>query len=49
VWFIVFVLVDDFKVAVVVVVEDGGRVGNEVFGGKIVVLIVKVVMEVVLR
>jgi peptidoglycan glycosyltransferase len=48
-WFIAFAPADDPKVAVAVVVEDGGRAGNEAFGGRIAAPIAKDVMEAVLR
>ena len=48
-WFICFAPADDPKVAVAVVVEDGGKAGNEAFGGKIAAPIAKSVMEAVLR
>jgi peptidoglycan glycosyltransferase len=48
-WFISFAPADDPKVAVAVVVEDGGRAGNEAFGGKVAAPIAKAVMEAVLR
>ncbi|GAA4351222.1 peptidoglycan D,D-transpeptidase FtsI family protein [Angustibacter luteus] len=48
-WFICFAPADDPKVAVAVVVEDGGKAGNEAFGGRIAAPIAKSVMEAVLR
>jgi penicillin-binding protein A len=48
-WFTAFAPADDPKVAVAVVVEDGGKAGNEAFGGKIAAPIAKAVMEAVLR
>ncbi len=48
-WFISFAPAEDPKVAVAVVVEDGGRAGNEAFGGKVAAPIAKAVMEAVLR
>ncbi len=48
-WFTSFAPVGDPKVAVAVVVEDGGRAGNEAFGGKVAAPIAKAVMEAVLK
>jgi peptidoglycan glycosyltransferase len=48
-WFICFAPADDPQVAVAVVVEDGGKAGNEAFGGKVAAPIAKSVMEAVLR
>lgn len=48
-WFICFAPADDPQVAVAVVVEDGGKAGNEAFGGRVAAPIAKSVMEAVLR
>ncbi|GAB3599001.1 penicillin-binding transpeptidase domain-containing protein [Angustibacter peucedani] len=48
-WFTAFAPADEPKVAVAVVVEDGGQAGNEAFGGKVAAPIAKAVMEAVLR
>ncbi len=48
-WFTSFAPANDPKVAVAVVVEDGGEAGNEAFGGKVAAPIAKAVMEAVLR
>jgi penicillin-binding protein A len=48
-WFTAFAPADDPKIAVAVVVEDGGRAGNEAFGGAVAAPIAKAVMESVLR
>jgi peptidoglycan glycosyltransferase len=47
-WFISFAPADDPKVAVAVVVEDGGVTGSEVGGGRVAAPIAKDVMEAVL-
>jgi peptidoglycan glycosyltransferase len=47
-WFISFAPAEDPKVAVAVVVEDGGNAGNEAFGGRVAAPIAKAVMEAVL-
>jgi peptidoglycan glycosyltransferase len=47
-WFTAFAPAQDAKVAVAVVVEDGGRLGNEAFGGKVAAPIAKSVMQAVL-
>jgi peptidoglycan glycosyltransferase len=47
-WFTSFAPSDDAQVAVAVVVEDGGRLGNEAFGGTVAAPIAKAVMEAVL-
>jgi len=47
-WFISFAPADDPKVAVAVVVEDGGVTGSEVGGGRVAAPIAKKVMEAVL-
>ena len=48
-WFTGFAPADDPKIAVAVVVEDGGRAGNEAFGGRVAAPIAKSVMEAVLN
>jgi peptidoglycan glycosyltransferase len=48
-WFTCFAPADDPQVAVAVVVEDGGRLGNEAFGGTVAAPIAKAVMEAVLN
>ncbi len=48
-WFIAFAPVDDPKVAVAVVVEDGGTAGNEAAGGKIAAPIARDVMKAVIK
>ncbi len=48
-WFTSFAPVDDPKVAVAVVVEDGGTLGDEASGGRVAAPIAKAVMEAVLR
>jgi peptidoglycan glycosyltransferase len=47
-WFISFAPADDPKVAVAVVVEDGGVTGSEIGGGRVAAPIAKDVMEAVL-
>ncbi|HET8614980.1 MAG TPA: penicillin-binding protein 2 [Actinomycetales bacterium] len=48
-WFIAFAPADNPQVAVAVVVEDGGELGHEGFGGSIAAPIAKKVMEAVLK
>ncbi len=48
-WFISFAPASDPKVAVAVVVEDGGVTGSEVGGGRVAAPIARAVMEAVLR
>jgi peptidoglycan glycosyltransferase len=48
-WFISFAPADDPQVAVAVVVENGGELGHEGFGGSIAAPIAKKVMEAVLK
>ena len=48
-WFTCFAPADDPQVAVAVVVEDGGKLGNEAFGGTVAAPIAKAVMEAVLN
>jgi peptidoglycan glycosyltransferase len=48
-WFIAFAPAQDPQVAVAVVVEDGGELGHEGFGGSIAAPIAKDVMEAVLK
>jgi peptidoglycan glycosyltransferase len=47
-WFTSFAPADDPKVAVAVVVEDGGNVGNEAFGGRVAAPIARDVMKAVI-
>jgi peptidoglycan glycosyltransferase len=47
-WFAAFAPADNPQVAVAVVVEDGGKVGNEAYGGTIAAPIAKDVIEAVL-
>jgi penicillin-binding protein A len=47
-WFTAFAPADDPKVAVAVVVEDGGKAGSEAFGGRVAAPIAKSVMQAVL-
>jgi peptidoglycan glycosyltransferase len=47
-WFISFAPAQDPKVAVAVVVEDGGNAGSEAFGGRVAAPIARSVMEAVL-
>jgi len=47
-WFTGFAPSNDPKVAVAVVVEDGGDAGNEAAGGRVAAPIAKAVMEAVL-
>jgi penicillin-binding protein A len=49
VWFMAFAPADDPKVAVAVVVENGGRLGNDATGGSVAGPIAKAVMEAVLQ
>ena len=48
-WFISFAPASDPKVAVAVVIEDGGVTGSEVGGGRVAAPIARAVMEAVLR
>ncbi|OFE14179.1 cell division protein FtsI [Humibacillus sp. DSM 29435] len=48
-WFISFAPASDPKVAVAVVVEDGGVTGSEIGGGRVAAPIARAVMEAVLR
>jgi peptidoglycan glycosyltransferase len=48
-WFTCFAPADDPQIAVAVVVEDGGKLGNEAFGGTVAAPIAKAVMEAVLK
>jgi peptidoglycan glycosyltransferase len=48
-WFTGFAPADDPQVAVAVVVEDGGSVGNEAYGGRVAAPIAKAVMEAVIQ
>jgi peptidoglycan glycosyltransferase len=47
-WFVCFAPANNPKVAVAVVVEDGGNAGNEAAGGRVAAPIAKAVMEAVL-
>ena len=47
-WFTGFAPAENPKVAVAVVVEDGGNVGAEAFGGRVAAPIAKAVMQAVL-
>jgi peptidoglycan glycosyltransferase len=47
-WFTGFAPANDPKVAVAVVVEDGGHAGNEAAGGRVAAPIAKAVMEAVM-
>jgi peptidoglycan glycosyltransferase len=47
-WFTSFAPADDPKVAVAVVVEDGGNVGNEAFGGRVAAPIARDVIKAVI-
>jgi penicillin-binding protein A len=47
-WFTAFAPADNPQVAVAVVVEDGGKVGNEAYGGTVAAPIAKKVIEAVL-
>ena len=47
-WFTAFAPAEDPQVAVAVVVEDGGKLGNEAFGGTVAAPIAKAVMEAVI-
>jgi peptidoglycan glycosyltransferase len=48
-WFTAFAPADDPKVAVAVVVEDGGTAGSEAFGGKVAAPIARQVIDAVLN
>jgi len=48
-WFTAFAPANDPKIAVAVVVEDGGNAGSEAFGGKVAAPIARQVIEAVLR
>lgn len=48
-WFTAFAPADDPKIAVAVVVEDGGNAGNEAAGGKVAAPIARDVIEAVLK
>ncbi len=48
-WFTAFAPADDPKIAIAVVVEDGGTAGNEAAGGRVAAPVAKSVMEAVLR
>lgn len=48
-WFASFAPADNPQVAVAVVVEDGGRLGNEAYGSRLAAPIAKAVMEAVIK
>jgi peptidoglycan glycosyltransferase len=48
-WFVSFAPADKPQVAVAVVVEDGGKLGNEAFGGTVAAPIARAVMEAVIK
>jgi penicillin-binding protein A len=48
-WFTAFAPADAPRIAVAVVVEDGGRAGNEAFGGKVAAPIARQVIEAVMN
>lgn len=48
-WFTAFAPADNPKIAVAVVVEDGGNAGNEAFGGKVAAPIARAVIEAVMN
>jgi peptidoglycan glycosyltransferase len=48
-WFVGFAPADDPKVAVAVLIEDGGNLGSEATGGRIAAPIARAVMQAVLR
>jgi peptidoglycan glycosyltransferase len=48
-WFVGFAPADDPKVAVAVLVEDGGNLGSDATGGRVAAPIAKAVMQAVLR
>jgi peptidoglycan glycosyltransferase len=48
-WFTAFAPADNPTIAVAVVVEDGGRLGNEAFGGKVAAPIARQVIEAVMK
>jgi peptidoglycan glycosyltransferase len=48
-WFVAFAPAQTAKVAVAVVVEDGGNLGNEATGGRLSAPIAKAVMEAILK
>ena len=49
VWFTGFAPADDPRVAVAVVVEDGGTVGQEARGGSVAAPVARQIMEAVIR
>ncbi len=49
VWFTCFAPADDPQIAVAVVIEEGGKLGSEAFGGTVAAPIAKTVMEAVLK
>ena len=48
-WFISFAPADNPTIAVAVVVEKGGRLGNEAFGGTVAAPIAKAMMQAALN
>ncbi|HQF03493.1 MAG TPA: penicillin-binding protein 2 [Phycicoccus sp.] len=48
-WFMTFAPADDPKIAIAVVVEDGGQLGNEAFGGTVAAPIARAMIEAALR
>lgn len=44
-----FAPADDPKIAIAVVVEDGGQLGNEAFGGTVAAPIARAMIEAALR
>jgi len=48
-WFIAFAPAADPQIAVAVVVEDGGKLGNEGFGGSVAAPIAKAMIEARLK
>ncbi len=48
-WFMCFAPADDPKIAIAVVVEDGGKLGNEAFGGTVAAPIARAMIEAALR
>jgi peptidoglycan glycosyltransferase len=49
VWFLAFAPAEDPQVAVAVLVENGGELGNEATGGAVAAPIARAVMEAVLQ
>ena len=48
-WFMSFAPADDPKIAIAVVVEDGGQLGNEAFGGTVAAPIARAMIEAALK